>query len=172
MKKKKTIYLRKKRKVSQNKVRKYFAKKFPKIYNSYFYSDNYKNKFRLIYSLMLFFNCVGAHKILNFFKRLGIIKNYKNFIYKKKSLKSLRLIKKFNKKKKIYKKKKRISKILKVLFIKKFLVFSNVHKIRYRNVLKKQELCLHFSYKHILFLPVRGQRTKTNAKTRKDFNIF
>lgn len=125
-----------------------------------------------MYSLMMFFYCLSPYKIFNFFKQIGIVKNYRLFLYKKKSLKSFRLSKKFGKKKKIYKKKKRIAKVLKLLFLKKFLKYSNIFKKKKFNIVKKKKLCLHFSYRHILFLPVRGQRTKTNAKTRKDFRII
>jgi len=37
---------------------------------------------------------------------------------------------------------------------------------------KKKNLFIHVSYRHYLRLPVRGQRTKTNAKTRKHYAII
>ena len=70
-----------------------------------------------------------------------------------------------------YRKKKRDVEVLKRRFIVFFHQKIKFRSMRIRNIKFKEKLCLYFSYRHMMYLPVRGQRTKTNAKTRKDFYV-
>jgi len=87
-------------------------------------------------------------------------------LYNKKIKKSA-----FRKKKYINKDKKKDIDILKLRFVFFFSQKVNFRRMRMKNIKFKEKLCLYFSYRHMMYLPVRGQRTKTNAKTRKDFNV-
>ena len=59
-----------------------------------------------------------------------------------------------------------------LIFKKKYNYLRLKPLIKLKNVNKKRGLFLHVSYRHLLRLPVRGQRTKTNAKTRKHYAII
>jgi len=72
-------------------------------------------------------------------------------------------------------KKRKFIKSFKNLFTKYFMTNNGLKNIKFkklRNVSRIRNLFIYISYRHILNLPVRGQRTKTNAKTRKYFNII
>jgi len=78
--------------------------------------------------------------------------------------------KKIKKNRKHMKEKKDIE-VLKSKFIVFFHQKIKFRSMRIKNIKFKEKLCLYFSYRHMMHLPVRGQRTKTNAKTRKDFYV-
>lgn len=173
MKKKKTLHLRKIREKSQNKFPKYLAPQFPEIFNQYFYTF-YKEKKKLLYSFMLSFYYINHSRIQNFLKKFGMLTNFRIKIQRIKKKLSNRLKLKFKKTKVIkYKLRRRKTAVFKLFFLKKFRKFNrNPYYIRLKNVKRKKKLRLHFSYRHLLHLPVRGQRTKTNAKTRKNYRII
>lgn len=70
-----------------------------------------------------------------------------------------------------YRKEKKDVEVLKSKFIVFFHQKIKFRSMRMKNIKFKEKLCLYFSYRHMMYLPVRGQRTKTNAKTRKDFYV-
>ena len=61
--------------------------------------------------------------------------------------------------------------IIKLKFFFLFDEYRKYKKQKKQNIAFKKSLCLYFSYRHMMYLPVRGQRTRTNAKTRKDFYV-
>ena len=175
-KKKQTLYIRKNR-INYNK------KKTIKLFEAEMFFEKFKKHFRKKISItkkknfvkfLNKFQSTNFHKSYTFIKYFGMNKSYKliNFYYKSK--KSKKLLNKFkikNNKKKIINKIKEI-KVLKLKFMKMFYQQVKFKRIKSLNVSFKKKLCLYFSYRHLMYLPVRGQRTRTNAKTRKDFFII
>jgi len=148
MKKKKTVHMRRIRRKSDNKFKKYSILNFEKIFNSFFLKKTKKQTSSLS-SFLLCFIAINIKKIYFMFKIFGLNNKYK-----------------VNKNKKID-----IS-IFLFIFRTNFLFFERNTERRRYNVSKKKKLLLHVSYRHLLSLPVRGQRTKTNGKTRKHYGII
>ena len=100
--------------------------------------------------------------------------NYKIDVKPKVSLKSEVLNKKyvFLKEKSYFLSIKRGSFLKRKIYFKLKKISFNTKFLRFNNVEYKKKMTLYFSYRHLLELPVRGQRTKTNAKTRKNYNII
>ena len=48
----------------------------------------------------------------------------------------------------------------------------NLYELKMNNISVLKKIKNYRGWRHIFFLPVRGQRTHTNAKTRKKFRIF
>lgn len=173
MKKKKTLHIRRIREKSQNKFPRFVSYQFPIVFNRYFYVV-YKEKKKLLYSFMLSFYSISHDKIQNFLKKFGMLLNFRIKIQRIFKKLNKRLKNKFRKKLQIkYKLRRKRTFVFKLFFLKKFKKFQiNPNTIKIKNVINKKKLRLHFSYRHLLHLPVRGQRTKTNAKTRKNYNII
>ena len=142
MKKKKSVHLRRVRERSDNKIKK------KNLFFLFSVSDLYFKKKKSFYSFLLCFKAINNVKIFKLFKKFGLPKNFK-FSNTQNSLELIFL----------YLKKKYVS-----------LRFNNYFKAL--DVFRKRNLYLHVSYRHFLKLPVRGQRTRTNAKTRKHYAII
>ena len=172
----KTLYIRRIRNKSNNKRVIRFYEEFDGLFDYFFYLKRNKLKKKSFINFLKRFHSSGLHKMQNYTKLFGFKKNYRLGIFISKSFFEEDLKKKFKIKKKSKKKnanKYRNTKILKLIFKKRFnrKVNKSEKKERTRKILEKKVLCLHVSYRHLLGLPVRGQRTKTNARTRKDFKI-
>lgn len=142
MKKKKSVHLRRIRERSYNKVFKKNINFFFKLVHTFI------KKKKSLCSFLLCFKAINKVKILKLFKKFGLSKNFKL----RKKQESLELI---------------------FLYLKKKYINLRFNKyIKAMNVFKKKNLYLHVSYRHFLRLPVRGQRTRTNAKTRKHYAII
>ena len=53
----------------------------------------------------------------------------------------------------------------------KFVFEGSDDSLKMENISEKQRLFIFISYRHLLFMPVRGQRTKTHGKTRRIFRV-
>ena len=145
MKKKKSVHLRRVRERSQNKSIKLSILKF-NLYFDRFFLKKLKKSFSF-YTFLLCFKAINARKIFYMFKIFGFNKYY------------------------VIKKKLNLH-IFYVIFKRKYDKLKFNKKIKISNVENKKNLFLHVSYRHFLKLPVRGQRTRTNAKTRKHYAII
>ena len=176
MKKKKSVRLRKIRKRSTNKSVRYVAAKFIYIFDSFFYKNlQFGIKKISIFKFLISFYCLNFRIVRNIFKNLGIYNSYKSDLKIKKSKSSKILNNKFRRlllNNKYFFDFKKVSVIKYNLFFKLKSFSFNSKSLRFFNVENKKKMTLYFSYRHILALPVRGQRTKTNAKTRKNYNII
>lgn len=199
-KKKKTLYIRKVRINLKKKktISPFKAESFLRNFNHIFRRKINILKKKNFVKFLNKFESTNFDKVFNFIKCFGMKKSYRFFNFKYKSKLSKFLFLKFKKKKaknillkfkrkKLYnkkikksafRKKKYINKdkkkdidILKLRFVFFFSQKVNFRRMRMKNIKFKEKLCLYFSYRHMMYLPVRGQRTKTNAKTRKDFNV-
>lgn len=176
MKKKKTVHLRKIRKKSTNKSKRFSNLNFISIFNEFFYKNlALSSKKSSIFKFLICFFCTNKNVILNILKKFGMNNNYKMEVKPKISVKSDLLQNKF---KFLEKNIKYFVNIKKGSFLKRKIYFKlknisfNTRFLRLNNVEYKKKMTLYFSYRHLLELPVRGQRTKTNAKTRKNYNII
>ena len=175
--KKKTLYIRKIRNKSNNKRMIRFYEEFDALFDYFFYLKKNIIKKRNFVNFLKRFHFSGLHKVQNYIKVFGLKKNYKMNVFFFKSIFTNVLKKKFKIKKKIKKTKKGVikkknTKLLKLVYKKKFNFNRFEKKEKIKKIFNKKVLCLHVSYRHLLGLPVRGQRTKTNAKTRKDFKVI
>jgi len=188
-KKKKTLYIRKVRvRYDKKPKRAYFnSEVFDVTFIRYFTWKFLKNKRKNFTTFMHRYQYMSFDRIFNFFKKFGINHNYRVYKFTTLSKISKKLNKKYKLNKKITLMKKREKKyksnkklkwrfknpiILKHKYLKKFEIKTKFKKIKATNVNMKKRMCLYFSYRHLMKLPVRGQRTRTNAKTRKDFHII
>lgn len=142
MKKKKSVHLRKIRERSNNKILKKSINFFFTIVSVYF------KKKKSFCSFLLCFKAINIVKILKLFKKFGLSKNFK------------------------FEKKQDTLELIFLYLKKKYINLRFNRYIKAINVFKKKNLYLHVSYRHFLKLPVRGQRTRTNAKTRKHYAII
>ena len=175
MKKKKTVHLRKIRKKSTNKSKRFSNVKFISLFNEFFYKNLvFSSKKNSIFKFLICFFCTNKAIIINILKKFGMYNNYKIDIKPKVSFKSEVLKKKyvFLKEKSYFLSIKRGSFLKRKIYFKLKKISFNTKFLRFNNVEYKKKMTLYFSYRHLLELPVRGQRTKTNAKTRKNYNII
>ncbi len=148
MKKKKTVHLRRIRKRSTNKFYKADVSYFERVYELFF-NKIFKKKSSSFISFLFCFIAINKKKIFDMLKIFGMNSVYRLKVNKIKDIS-----------------------IFAIFFRKKysFLYLNSV--TRRKNVDNKKKLFIHISYRHILSLPVRGQRTKTNGKTRKHYGII
>lgn len=176
MKKKKTVHLRRIRKRSNNKSKRFSNLKFINIFNDFFYKNLVLSfKKNSIFKFLICFFCTNKNVVLNILKKFGMNNYYKIEIKPKISLESILLIDKFNmflNKEEYFMQIKRGASIKRNIYFKLKTISFNTKFLRFNNVEYKKKMTLYFSYRHLLELPVRGQRTKTNAKTRKNYNII
>lgn len=144
-KKKKSIHLRRVRERSDNKFAKISIKHFY-LFLKIFFLRKLKKKFSFC-SFLLSFYGINISKVFFLFKKFGLNKYY------------------------LFEKYKSLDLFLSVFKKKYYIYIYNKSKKRI-NVNNKKNLFIHVSYRHFLNLPVRGQRTKTNAKTRKHYAII
>jgi len=176
MKKKKTVHLRRIRKRSTNKSKRFSNLNFINIFNEFFYKNllsSYKKS--SIFKFLISFFCTNKNIILNILKKFGMNNNYKIDVKPKISTRSNLLQNKFKflkKNTKYFINIKRGSFLKRKIYFKLKNISFNTKFLRLNNVEYKKKMTLYFSYRHLLELPVRGQRTKTNAKTRKNYNII
>lgn len=148
MKKKKTVHMRRVRRRSENKFKKFSILNFKHVFDLFF-NKKFKKKSISFTSFLLCFVFINIKRVYKMLKVFGLNNKY---ILKQ------GLILNFD--------------IFLFIFKKNYLFLQDKTDDRLLNVLRKKKLFLHVSYRHILSLPVRGQRTKTNAKTRKHFGII
>lgn len=153
MKKKKTVHLRKKIKRNPYRPLKKPLSEFRQYITGYY--ENYKSTFKSVpYSYLRNYQGLNHRSIYFIFKKFGVTKfKFKFLIFKKR-----KFIKKFRN-----------------LVFKAFIKnnqLKNLEKNKYDNIYNIRSLFIYISYRHFLSLPVRGQRTKTNAKTRKYYGII
>lgn len=150
MKKKKTLHLSKKRKRKTNRLS-LKVKNVEKNFKEAALNKKTGNKKQSFLTFFGRYYGIGFNKIVKRILRfLGIGLNYK-LKYFKKGKKNM---------KPIYR-----------IFRKRFSQIQFISPKKYENINLKQNLNIFVSYRHILLLPVRGQRTKTHAKTRKIFHV-
>lgn len=150
MKKKKTLHLSKKRKRKTNRVS-LPIKNIVSQFREAAWNRKTGNRKQMFLTFFGKYYGIGFNKIVNRVLRfLGISLNYKikNF---KKGLKNMYPI---------Y-----------TVVVNGFKHIGTIKENKFNNINLKQELMIFISYRHLLMLPVRGQRTKTHAKTRKIFHV-
>ena len=174
MKKKKTVHLRRIRKRSTNKSKRFSYLKFITVFNEFFYKNLVLSfKKSSIFKFLICFFCTNVNLILNMLKKFGVNNSYKIDVKPKISSNSFLLNKKFGFTNNQYFMNVKSGMSLKrSIFFKLKTISFNTKFLRFNNVEYKKKMTLYFSYRHLLELPVRGQRTKTNAKTRKNYNII
>ena len=177
-KKKKTLYIRRIRKRSTNKSPRYSSFNFLNKFDDFFISKlidsgNHLKSFLSIFKFLISFFSINEMVILNILKKFGACLNLKLNKNILKSGASYYLKSKFLNKNVLYTINFKNFVILKKLFFLKLKKTSfNTRLLRFNNVENKKKMTLYFSYRHLLSLPVRGQRTKTNAKIRKNYSII
>lgn len=146
-KKKNSIHLRRIRQRSTNKSIKYRIIKFFDLFKKVFIKKiKVKKSFC---SFLLCFKGLSIFKIFFMYKIFGLNKNFVYLNNKNSNINAFFLV-----------------------FKRKYTLMQYADHYRYINVEKKKKLFFHVSYRHFLKLPVRGQRTRTNAKTRKHYVII
>jgi ribosomal protein S13 len=153
LKKKKTVHLRKKVKRNYNRRQKVSVDLFRAYMRGYYL--NKRATFKLTpYKYLRKYQGINHRSIQFILRKYATTKMKFRFL----SFKKRKFIKKF-----------------KNLFTHYFVNDNKLTSIKAEkrlNVIKIKNLYIYISYRHFLSLPVRGQRTKTNAKTRKYFSII
>lgn len=151
MKKKKTLHLSKKRKRKTNRVS-LPIKNIEDQFKQAALNKKLGNKKQMFLTFFGRYYGIGFNKIVNrVLKFLGIGLNYKLKFFKKG--------------------KKNMEPIYSIIE-KRFSLIGDISDIKVTNINLKKNLNIFISYRHYLMLPVRGQRTKTHAKTRKIFHVY
>ena len=150
MKKKKSLHLSKKRKRKTNRTS-LKIKGIEQKFRETAWNRKTGNKKQMFLTFFGKYYGIGFNKIVNrILKFLGIGINYKIKFFKKK--------------------KKNMHPIYSIIY-ERFKGISSILEIKEHNIYLKRSLYIFISYRHMLMLPVRGQRTKTHAKTRKVFHV-
>ena len=150
MKKKKTLHLSKKRKRKTNRIS-LSVKNVHSDFREAALNRKTGNKKQMFLTFFGRYYGIGFNKIVNRILRfLGIGLNYKL---------------------KYFKRGKGNMGAIFLIFKKRFSDISHIKYIKSDNIRLKINLMIFVSYRHIMYLPVRGQRTKTHAKTRKIFHV-
>lgn len=100
-----------------------------------------------------------------FYDIYGINKSHYNFLLKKIGLMSNVLIP-------MDSVNKDVIESMKTLIYSNFLTESSLKQIAYHNIKNEIDLHTYKGYRHKDLYPVRGQRTRTNARTAKFHNYF
>ena len=150
MKKKKSLHLSKKRKRKTNRV----SLSITNIVSEFeqtAWNRKVGNKKQMFLTFFGKYYGIGFNKIVNRILRiLGIGLNYKIKYFKKGS--------------------KNLWPIYAII-LHRFKRIGRILRVKNKNISLKTNLHIFISYRHLLYYPVRGQRTKTHAKTRKIFHV-